>query len=66
MTETCNGWFACPGGDGNRIVPMATCTQCAAHITLRRALKRLGIEPPKDIHDKYREQEARFQELRNK
>jgi hypothetical protein len=37
------GFFACPGSDGNQIVGMMTCRACAAHILLRRALKRMGI-----------------------
>lgn len=38
----CSFW-ACPGSDGNLIVGMATCRNCASHILLRRALKRMGI-----------------------
>lgn len=40
-TECCTGFFACPGGEGNRIVGMATCRVCAVHILLRRALLRI-------------------------
>ena len=58
-SETCSGFFACPGSEGNRIVGMATCNTCATHILLRRALKRMGVSYPPDIHERYREQEAR-------
>lgn len=63
-SETCSGFFACPGSEGNRIVGMATCNTCATHIMLRRALKRMGITLPDDINDRYRKQEEHFQELR--
>lgn len=42
-SDHCSGFFACPGGEGNRIVGMATCNTCATHILLRRALKRMGV-----------------------
>lgn len=37
--------FACEGSATNRIVGMQTCRNCATHIMLRRALKRMGILP---------------------
>lgn len=37
-------FFACPGPDATRFIPMATCRRCYTIIYLRRALKRLGIE----------------------
>jgi hypothetical protein len=33
------------GQSGNRIVSMMTCSTCQARIYLRRALKRMGIDP---------------------
>lgn len=35
----------CPGADTDRIKSYYTCRNCAAIIQIRRALKRLGIEP---------------------
>ncbi len=40
----CSFW-ACPGPEAKRVTPMATCSKCAAAITLRRTLKRLGVKP---------------------
>lgn len=37
-------FFACPGPDATRFIPMATCSRCYSRIYLRRALLRLGIE----------------------
>jgi hypothetical protein len=37
----CNGFFACPGPEVNRIYNMRTCKNCAAVIRLRRLVKTL-------------------------
>lgn len=42
--SACSFW-ACDGSNGNRIIAMKTCGNCASHIMLRRALKRMGILP---------------------
>ena len=38
---SCNGWWECPGSEGNRIYNMRTCTNCAAIIQLKRIVKKL-------------------------
>jgi hypothetical protein len=40
----CNGFFACPGNEGNRIYHMKTCRNCATVIELRRIARKLGYE----------------------
>jgi hypothetical protein len=44
MNGNC-GWRFCPGPEAKRVTPMATCSKCAAAITLRRTLDRLEITP---------------------